>query len=301
MGLPCCGISYPIWGRAETYLSDLGHVQALGAKYIRIDYLYNHSSNALAEAVTTAALARGIAVDLILDGPRRYDDPGRVPTSQMRTWAQSVASKFAERVLVYEVLNEPDLNGWTPAQYAAHLREAYIGIKAGDPTSVVATGGFSKWECLDSTCYSPPNSGTAIGIREWVRQLYAAGAQGSFDTMSLHLYEGPAGQWGLGGGDWSSWDYTFGKSGDNIRAIMDANGDYNKPIWSSEDGAAYPHHSLDQQANLTRQKINAVRNQTYPLASVTHYTLRDDDVSGFGLLDPTGVPRPAYYGARDSA
>jgi hypothetical protein len=76
-------------------------------------------------------------------------------------------------VLAYEVWNEPDFpafwqGGATPAAYAALLRVAYTGAKAGDPNAKVGIGG------LVGNDYS------------FFSALYDQGARGSFDFVGVH-------------------------------------------------------------------------------------------------------------------
>jgi hypothetical protein len=292
MGLPCCGISYPIWDSSRSLAFDFDEMKAAHAKFVRIDYLYNHSSNARAEAAVDAAVARGMGVDLILDGSRRADDSGRVPLAGIRSWAQGVAAKFGSRVKVYEVYNEPDLNGWTPSTYVPVLKEAYAGVKVGNAGAVVSTGGSSKWECGDPTCYRPVNSGTAKGLVEWVKGLYAQGAKAgvTHDAVAVHLYDEP---WRME--EWNGWYYAFGAV-ENVRGVMDAKGETGVPLWSSENGLRVS-RGIDLQAQVAREHVRYVKQQVRPIANTTWYTLQDNDVAGYGLLDSQNQRRPSASAA----
>jgi beta-xylosidase len=53
-------------------------------------------------------------------------------------------------------------------------------------------------------------------------------------------------------------------------------------------------------AAIVGNAIRAVTDRTFPLANATHYTLQDDDVEGFGLLDSEDARRPAWFAYRDA-
>ncbi|HEU4974515.1 MAG TPA: cellulase family glycosylhydrolase [Baekduia sp.] len=133
-------------------------------------------------------------------------------------------NKAVGSVLGYEVWNEPDENlFWHPApdaaKYAALLKASYAAIKAADPSATVATG---------------PMTGNDYA---WLDQLYAQGAGGSFDVVSVHTdtacsVNGP--------------DFFYREDGRiaryaflgyrSVHDVMAAHGDGGKPIWMSELG-----------------------------------------------------------------
>ena len=129
---------------------------------------------------------------------------------------------------------------------------------------------------------------------DWVRRLYAAGAERYFDALALHLYDDP-----LEREAENVWDWAFVEPA-NVRGVMDSNGDTDVPLWSSENGAPTPKYTLEEQAQIVGNAIRAVTDQTFPLANATHYTLQDDDVEGFGLLDAANARRPAWFAYRDA-
>lgn len=255
-------------------------------KFVRLDYVYDRANwQAEAERVSSLASSHDIATTLIVGGWMRYDD--RPSPSEFETFARETADKFSA-VDVFEILNEPDLVGWTPETYVPYLRAAYEGIKAARPEAVVSSGGISRFGCTASPC------STGTGMVDWVRRLYAAGATRYFDALALHLYDDP-----LEREAENVWDWAFVEP-TNVRGVMDSNGDTDVPLWSSENGAPTPKYTLEEQAQIVGSAIRAVRDQTFPLANATHYTLQDDDVEGFGLLDAANARRPAWFAYRDA-
>jgi hypothetical protein len=125
----------------------------------------------------------------------------------------------------WEVWNEEDshefwLGGPDPATYAALLKASYAAIKAVQPHDVVVTGG------------------TVGNDMDFIEQLYAHGAQGSFDAVGVHtdtgcltdgpdvIYRDERGRVGR---------YTF-SSYREVHAVMSRHGDGAKPIWMTELG-----------------------------------------------------------------
>ena len=80
----------------------------------------------------------------------------------------------------WQVWNEPNIpaywpSGPNPAQYAAMLRAVSGGIKAVDPGAKVVTAGLNESEL-------------GIKLVPFLREMYRAGAKGSFDVLALHPY-----------------------------------------------------------------------------------------------------------------
>ena len=272
-------------------------MRALGVKYARIDHRYGDlAAQNLHDQVMNAAIANGIEPTMILGGWLSY--PNRPSLAVWEEYARTTAIKYTGKVRIYEVINEPDVVCWSPQTYVPYLQAAYRGIKAGNPDAIVATGGHSKWDRLACGVSQPYRGcGCGTGVKEWVRAMYAAGAKGYFDILGVHLYDDAYER-----GNWNGWDHTF-VTPDNTRAIMDAQGDTNKPIWNTESGARptanYPEGVLNGQKRVAFNNANAVKTQRFPIANVAWYTLHDYDEPGFGLLDRNDARRPAWFGFRD--
>ena len=108
--------------------------------------------------------------------------------------------------------------------------------------------------------------------------------------VCLHLY-GNAQQRGA----WNTWDQAFHLK-PCVRSVMDAHGDQDKLIVSTESGA---HASVTGET----EQANVVRNAFADFASrpktgfILIYTMMNDakHLAGWGLLDDARQPRPAYY------
>jgi len=206
---------------------------------------------------------------------------------------------------VYEVWNEPDaLEFWgeapNPDFYTVMLKASYAKVKAGDPGATVLTG---------------PTTGNNFA---WIESLYARGAKGSFDGVSVHtdiacsvvgpdtFYREPSGRLG---------QFTF-LGYREVRASMLANGD-DKPIWMTELGwsttdggptscvrgesAGRKPSGVDEtnQAAFLTRAYQCLANDPYVIAAAW-FTLRDvqgqplsSELGNYGLLRRDGSAKPA--------
>lgn len=127
---------------------------------------------------------------------------------------------FIERypdVTHHEIWNEPNLlTFWgalaNPAEYTALLKGAYTAIKKVQPSSTVVAAGLSP----------------GAGAVDFIKGMYAAGAKVYFDAAAMHPYVFPSGIDATPNG----WTET-----QQIRSVMESNGDAAKKIWLTEMGA----------------------------------------------------------------
>jgi len=196
---------------------------------------------------------------------------------------------------VYEIWNEPDAPAfWGEAPdatfYTSMLQKSYAAISAGDPSATVLTG---------------PTTGNNYA---WIEALYARGAKGSFDGVSVHtdtacsivgpdaFYRDPTGRIG----QFSFLGYR------EVRATMLANGD-DKPIWMTEigwgttsavcasgDSAGKKAAGVSEaeQATFLTKGFQCLANDAYVIAA-TWFTLRDGAGNPYGLLRGDGSAKPA--------
>jgi len=243
---------------------ELDQIKAIGAKMVRFDSTPGNQSQV--DAVVAAVLARGMEPMLILFGTTAPVSP-----TTAAAFAGSQAAKWRGRVRLYEFANEPDLNGWTGTTYAQSLIPAYDAIKAADPDAIVVAGALWKG---------------AGGPVQFVTDMYAAGAKGHFDVLSLHLYDDP-----LASGSWNIWNMAF-HFPISVRSVLDAHGDAAIPIGSTETGGPVTTYGEDGQATIVSHDFDALSDPR--LAFICVYSMMDDDVPGFGLLRPDRTPRPAW-------
>lgn len=239
----------------------------------------------------------------------------RATAEYIATWQESHGASFR---VALEVWNEPNLSfQWgdqrvDPAWYTEMVRYAYEGAKAGNPNIIVVAGGLA------------PTGGTSDGMAmndvDYLEAMYRAGLAGHFDVISIHNY-------GFGGEpedkSWGSGILNFRRAED-IRAVMVAHGDGDKPVWATEFGwlldATYEGHpecishwesigfawqrvSPEQQAdylvrafqyadaNWDWMGVMVVSNLDF---STTGWYATCDPLNWFSILKPDDTARPAY-------
>jgi hypothetical protein len=208
-----------------------------------------------------------------------------------------LATGLRGKRVAYEVWNEEDettfwANGPQPAAYAALLRAAYPAVKAADPAATVVVGGLVGNDF------------------DFMEQLYANGAKGSFDAVGVHTdtaclttdpreyYREPSGRIGR---------YSF-TGYREVHATMVAHGD-DKPIWMTELGwSTWPELctvgaragtkpggvSPAQQADFLSKAYGCLANDPY-VTQAAWFNLYDLNPHGdLGLLDSGLSPKPAF-------
>jgi hypothetical protein len=174
--------------------------------------------------------ARGVKTLLVVQstpgwaaGPR---GAGEAPPADPNTYARFVAELArAAGPAAIEIWNEADSEiFWRgapdPAGYTALLRASYGRIKAVAPDVTVVTSGM-------------------VGNNyEFLQQLYAAGAGGSFDAVGVHtdtacLLTSPAEYYREPNGRVGRYSFTGYRE---VHDVMAANGDGGKGIWMTEIG-----------------------------------------------------------------
>jgi hypothetical protein len=182
------------------FYGHLDKLAAHGVQVLRVDVGWSASQpnnappsplntyNRRIQVVLEAAAARKMDVLLTLHQSPEWSRPGtsggmrQFPTNPelIYPWAAWLAATYGDKVLAYEVWNEPNLREFTgvddprarPLRYVPLLRAACLGLKAGDPDAVVVFGGPSKND------------------DRFIRACYELGAKPFFDVMSTHPYQG---------------------------------------------------------------------------------------------------------------
>ena len=280
---PRSAADYPAGGQAANYDAAIRQINAAGAQPIFV-------------VLNTPEWASG------------SNDP-LVPPSDPQTYgdfmkAFAAHNKGVGTVAGYEVWNEPDESAfWHPqpdvVRYVALLKAAYAGVKAGDPSATVVTG---------------PTTGNNYS---WIQQLYANGAGGNFDVVSVHtdtacLDRGPDAFYRDPGGQLAQYTFLGYRS---VHDVMAANGDGGKPIWMSElgwssTGGGPTSCSRGQwrgqkpsgvseaaQAQYLTQAYACLANDSY-VQKADWFTMRDmsnqsvDELNHYGLVHTDGSPKP---------
>ncbi|MDY6811382.1 MAG: cellulase family glycosylhydrolase [Actinomycetota bacterium] len=292
-----------LWATEAELRTTMDRVAEAGATMVRFDVSWTFSEPAEghldwspSDRVVEAAKKRDLQIlATVTNSPAwaavnrrrqtgRPADPGRYAE-----FAGDVATHYAGDVSRYEIWNEP--NGRLffepdpdPAFYTAMVRQAYSAIKSADSGATVVAG------ALGATDPVPGN----IAPVEFLRQMYAAGAAGSFDALSYHPYDfvAPFAVGALHANSPTQQMVT-------MREMMVANGDGDKEIWLTEYGAPSGVVGPGRQATLV---VDSVRQ--WPEVSLSGplfvYALRDggtdvsDPHTGFGLIAADSTPKPAF-------
>ncbi|MDQ3815501.1 MAG: hypothetical protein M3347_16410, partial [Armatimonadota bacterium] len=122
---------------------------------------------------------------------------------------RAIATRFKGRIKYYEVCNEPNFSGSVDDYFKIH-QQAYQIIKEIDPQAQVM------------------GPATVNIDLSWLRRLYELGFKNVTDIVSIHDYEGHE---SITPEHWT-WKYA------QMRQIMAAHGDGDKPIWQTERAIA---------------------------------------------------------------
>jgi hypothetical protein len=228
--------------------------------------------------------------------------PPRNPADYAR-FVGTIARRLAGRVAAWEIWNEEDDSLWwasgpNPTAYTALLKAAYPAIKTADPSATVVLGG------LTGNDY------------EFLSQLYADGAKGSFDAVAVHTdticdIGSPYEILRNGRTDprinrWSFLGYR------TVHEVMLAHGD-DSPIWMTELGWSTSSQtcnagmwagqkaggvSPEQQATFLLQAYHCLAQDPYVKVGIW-YGLEETEpfgspIGSYGLLYSNLVPKPAY-------
>jgi hypothetical protein len=250
--------------------------------------------------------------------------PGTGPPDNPKDWSDflgALAARYRGRIQAYEIWNEPNLDReWggkkpDPNAYTSMLKASYQAIKAADPDALVVSAGMSP---------TTDTSEHAIPDQEFIRQMYAAGARGSFDILGVHAagYKAePCADPGqvaqspeLTNNDPSPPDlkriYAF-RHVEDVRALMVQQGDADKQMgvlemgWTTDarPGSPYAWFAVDrdQQARNLVGAFQCARQLWQPWMSFMSIIYipdpawtQQDEQYWWSVTNPDGMPRPAY-------
>jgi hypothetical protein len=212
-----------------------------------------------------------------------------------------VAQRYEGRVEAYVIWNEPNLaQEWggqppDPEGYAQLLRAAYTAVKESDPQALVVSAGLA-----------PTNRGdeTAMDDRVYLEVLYEAGAQEFFDVLGAHPY-------GFAYGPDDPHDAHEGLNFarlEDLREILVAHGDAEKPMWATEVGwtteavageQAWLQVTEEGQAAYLTGAFEKAGDEWPWLERMAVWNLSagldpEDEKRGYSIVDDQYRPRPAY-------
>jgi hypothetical protein len=157
------------------------------------------------------------------NGSRGSEPPA--DASDFRDFMHWAAERYRQRVPAWQIYNEPNSTAFwtgTVAEYAAVLRAGFEGVKSGDPTATVVTGGI------------------AFNDDAWVQELYANGARDHFDVLATHPYQAKGDEPPERPDDGHKWWFTHTPA---VRQVMLDHDDADAKIWITE--FAYSAHGND--------------------------------------------------------
>ena len=205
--------------------ADVAAAAATGAKTVRVFAVRSNFPAAYPEFkdIVTTARGSGMGVVFVLVGAR---DGAATDPADFASFAAAFAAqmKSVGGAAAYEVWNEEDeTDFWGAAVDAAHyseiLKAAYPRIKAADPSAKVLLGPLTG------------NNYNFLG------QVYAAGAGGSFDAAAVHTDTAclvdPPSSFYRDAGNVARFTFLGFRT---VHDVMVANGDGAKPIWMTELG-----------------------------------------------------------------
>ena len=232
------------------------------------------------------AIARDMSVlGMLYDTPQWLSgstNPHAVPANPalFAQFAAATAQHYLGKIDTWEIWNEQNIpRFWAspnPAAYAALLKAVYPAIKAVDPSATVITGGLSP-------------DGSGIKPLDYVKAMYAAGAGGYFDALSMHPYAFPS--------------LPTIDSVKAVHEVMVSYGDGAKKIWLTEVGAPTGTSpfavSEAVQAQTIKMYIDFARTYDY-VGPVYLYSILDtgtslsDPEDNFGLIRRDFTTKPAF-------
>lgn len=267
------------------------------------------------DALVARSAAAGVSILPVLIGSPRFVAPigPSPPTTPLgkalfARYAEAAVERYGhggkfwrenpfvpyEPIEAWEVWNEPNVGSfWTegdpdPQEYAELLKLIGTAIHKADPRAEVVLAGLPE-----------PRSTKPIPADEFLADVYEVpGVDDAFDVVAAHPYATSV----------RGVDRRLAR----LRAVMEQNGDDEKPLWITELGWSsmgkdhYLVKDLARQAQLTREVIAMLRERAaeYKLGTVIFYRWQDPDVGcskvtgcwydNAGLFTVDGRPKPAW-------
>jgi len=214
--------------------------------------------------------------------------PGPTHLDAWRTVVTKLVARYPQMAAL-EIWNEPNLDsfwkgGIDPAYYTQLLGEAHNAVSAAGSSVPVLGGALSGYTGTDVP--------TAMSTRSFVKAMYAAGAKGKMEGLSLHPYATDVDLW-----------RTF-KILTEARDLRDAAGD-NVPLWIDEigmstTGTGFNTVSENDQAVILAKyysEFSGVKDIRallfHTLIDVSQYADTDSE-RGYGALRADLSPKPAF-------
>ncbi len=265
------------------------------------------------------------APDWALGGGPEGGPPG--DPLDFRDFMRALAERYRGHVQAYELWNEANLSrewGYGNVDAGAFVELMLAGrqgVKAGDPNAVTVGGALTPAGDVDI----PDQQVQAVDDVRFLEQIYAYRgglAREAFDAWGVHpggFNNAPTQAIGSArGAGWNGHPSFYFQRYTQHRAVMEANGDANKPIWVTEMGwstansdPSYGFGADNSEADQAQFLVDAFRQLRETAPYVSHafvWNLNFQSVVGpedekfpFGILEPDGSPRPAYTALKEMA
>jgi polysaccharide biosynthesis protein PslG len=285
------------------------------------------------DRIVAAAQRQNLKMIARVDNPPHWATAGMAwPASaapdHLSDWTDylaALAARYKGHIQAYQIWNEPNIaREWgsspDPVAYTAMLRASNAAIKAVDPQALVVTAGLAP---------TTAQNAEAMPDLAFYRELYQAGAKGSFDLLGVHAagFKAPpcmdpasvANDPSLSNpGDPSPPDakrvYAF-RHVEDVRRVMVESGDAETPIgvlemgWTTDPRPDSPYHwhavSRAQQASYLVDAFTCARQTWSPwIAFMTVIYLADpswtpqQEQYWWSITNPDGSARLAYAALR---
>jgi GH35 family endo-1,4-beta-xylanase len=258
------------------------------------------------DSVVRACQHYGLNLVVRLDQPPGWalasgEDGLPVDVKAYAGFVSRVAQRYQGRVEAYVIWNEPNLaQEWggrapDPQGYVELLRAAHLAVEENDPQALVVSAGLAPTNRLDQT---------AVDDRVFLEAMYEAGAGEFFDVLGAHPY----------GFAYPPDDPHDSHEGlnfarlEDLREILVAFGEVDKPVWATEVGWTTEAVSEEQAWLVVTEEEQAAylvgafekTAEEWPwLERIAVWNLSagleaDDEKRGYSIVDDQYEPRPAY-------
>lgn len=220
-------------------------LEELGVGWVRFDFDWSkiQPDNANSynwqtyDRLVSKARAHNLIVLGILDFTPAWARPAGCTAKQcapkdpasFATFAAAVSDRYQDQGLHYwEIWNEPNTTAFwqpkpNPAAYTKLLQLSARALRHQDSQALIIAGGTAP----------AASDGSQISPVDFLKGIYKANGQKSFDAIAHHPYTYPVPPSYASDHAWAQMSTTH----NNLRAVMKTHNDENKAIWITEYGA----------------------------------------------------------------